>query len=358
MLMLRFLPMALFGLFTGVIAQRINRHTILRYTTGLVVLVALVIYWLADTGLLEVWHLGVASFIAGLVWATDFSARRTLMGELAGPRRVSRAMSLDILGGSATRILGPIFGGILYQQIGMSGALLLGCALYFSGFILAWLTPRKVEEKPQDSRSVLEDIRAGFGVLRQHDFLPGFLVVTITFNLWVFPFTSMVPVVGKDILILSDALTGLLTSAEGVGALIGAVGLSIFARSEHARYFYVTSVIAFCVFAILFSFSTVLWLSFIFLLIVGFVSAAFGAMQTSLVLMNAPEGYERQMMGILTVCIGTAPLGFLHIGLLADLFGPTQACLISAIEGIVAMAFTIWRWPNLLTPQTIQPEPN
>ena len=90
MLMLRFLPMALFGLFTGVIAQRVNRHTVLRYTTGLIVLVALAIYWLAAVGVLEVWHLGAASFISGLVWATDFSARRTLMGELAGPARISR----------------------------------------------------------------------------------------------------------------------------------------------------------------------------------------------------------------------------------------------------------------------------
>ena len=104
----------------------------------------------------------------------------------------------------------------------------------------------------------------------------------------------MVPVIGKDILALSDALTGFLSSAEGVGALIGAIGLSVFAKSEHSRYFYVLSVVAFCVFAIVFSFSTVLWLSFALLLIVGFVSAAFGAMQTALVLMNAPAGYERQ----------------------------------------------------------------
>lgn len=353
--MLRFLPMALFGLFTGIIAQRVNRHTLLRYTTGFVVVVALAVYWLAANGILEVWHLGVASFVSGLVWATDFSARRTLMGDLAGPERVSRAMSLDILGGSATRVLGPIFGGVLYQQIDMSGALGLGCCLYFAGFILAWLTPGQLDDNPQETRSVGEDIRAGMTILKQHDFLPGFLVVTITFNLWVFPFTSMVPVVGKDILMLSDALTGFLTSAEGAGALIGALGLSIFAKSEHARYFYVLSVIAFCVFTMMFAFSTVLWLSFVLLLVVGFVSAAFGAMQTALVLMNAPKGYERQMMGILTVCIGTAPLGFLHIGFLADLFGPTYACLITAVEGIIAMALTIWRWPILLSPQAIEP---
>ena len=80
------------------------------------VVVALILYGLSSNGLLEVWHIGLASFISGLVWSTDFPVRRTLMSDLAGPSRVSRAMSLDILAGSVTRTLGPLLGGVLYQQ--------------------------------------------------------------------------------------------------------------------------------------------------------------------------------------------------------------------------------------------------
>ncbi len=87
---------------------------------------------------------------------------------------------------------------------------------------------------------------------------------------------------------------------------------------------------------------------------VGLTSAAFGAMQSALVLMNAPTGYERQMMGILAVCIGTAPIGFLHIGVLANLFGPNTACTIVAVEGIMAMLFAFWRWPTLMSSQAIE----
>ncbi len=356
MLVLRLLPMALFGIFGGVLAQRLNRYSVLRYASGLIVLVAFTIYALAENGLLAVWHLGVASFVSGVVWSSDFPVRRTLMGDLAGPARIARAMSLDVLAGAGTRMLGPLLGGILYQQIGMSGALLLGACLYLSGLTLVWLTPRKIEAKPGEPRSILEDIRAGLKVLGEHDFLPGLLAVTVIFNVFAYPFVSMVPVVGKEVLDLGDALTGLLTSADGAGALIGAIALSLFARSAHSRYYYALSVLAFCLFAVLFSLSTTFQLSFTLLLIVGLASAGFGAMQSALVLINAPTGYERQMMGILAVCIGTAPIGFLHIGVLASLFGPSTACSIVAVEGIIAMLFAFWRWPTLLSPQPIEPD--
>ena len=74
-------------------------------------------------------------------------------------------------------------------------------------------------------------------------------------------------------------------------------------------------------------------------------------------LMNSPEKYQRQMMGVLAVCIGTAPIGFLHIGYLAELLGATTACMVAAIEGIIAMLFAFWRWPNLLHAQPVEQGP-
>ena len=119
MLMLRLLPMALFGLFGGVIAHRFERWRILRISAVAVTLLAATLYLLALEDALEVWHLAVASFLSGVVWSTDFPVRRTLMGDIAGPARVSRAMSIDILAGSGTRMLGPLAGGIVYQSIGL-----------------------------------------------------------------------------------------------------------------------------------------------------------------------------------------------------------------------------------------------
>ncbi len=352
MLMLRLLPLAIFGVFGGVLAQQFERWRLLRIASSLLAVQALTLLCLAYLGLLEVWHVGVASFLSGLLWSTDFPVRRTLMSDLAGVARVSRAMSLDILAGSATRIVGPLIGGLLYQQLGIGGALLVSTSLYTVGLLVIILANHRDESHAAEQVHVIDNLRAGWHALSASPILPGILTVTVIFNVWGFPFFSMVPVVAKETLQLNDAATGFLVSVEGLGAFVGAALLSLLVKSQHARLLYSGAVLTYCLFALAFSLSTWVWLAATLLLLVGFVSAAFGSMQSALVLMNAPEGYQRQMMGVLSVCIGTAPIGFLHIGLLADWLGAPLACTVTAIEGSVAMCFVIWRWPQLRALQT------
>ncbi len=367
MLMLRLLPMALFGAFGGVIAQRFRRLSILRWSSTLIFGCAVAQAWLAHNGLLQVWHVGLGSFLSGVAWSTDFPVRRTLMGDIAGPDRVSRAMSLDILVGAIMRTIGPLLGGYLYQRIGLPGAFLLAASLYATGGLLLILRREFAvdvlqsaqgsalsEQSVAGAETVLDSLRAGFQALKTSRTLPGIFVVTVVFNLWAFPFFSMVPVYAREVLALDAAGVGFLVSVEGAGALLGAILLSFFARSEHSRYIYVFGVLGYCGFALAFVQSEMVWLVGVLLLLAGAASAAFGAMQSALVLMNAPEGYERQMMGLLSVAIGTAPIGFLHIGLLANGLGVVPACTLVATEGLIAMAVVLWRWPRLLSSQPIR----
>jgi len=353
MLMLRLLPMALFGLFGGVIAHRFDRWRVLRVASGCVSALALLLYFMAAAESLQVWHAGIASFISGVAWSSDFPVRRTLIGDIAGPARVSRAMSIDILAGSGTRMLGPLIGGILYQEVGLDGAFLLSAGLYLAGFLILMLKRREPTEQAGVQQPVLDNLREGWRALRESTTLPGILAVTVVFNIWGFPFVSMVPVFAKEVLALNDSQTGLLVSAEGGGALLGALALSLFARSDHTRYYYLGAVLIYCLFALAFSLSSSIWISAVLLTAVGFVSAAFGSMQSALILMNSPPGFERQMMGVLSVCIGTAPIGLIQIGLLADWLGAPWACTLTAVQGVIAMLIVIRRWPTLMSRQPL-----
>ncbi|MEM7078230.1 MAG: MFS transporter [Pseudomonadota bacterium] len=350
MLMLRLLPMALFGLFGGILAARFPRWQILRLGSATTAAMGLGLAALAYTETLSVWHCGAAAFISGLVWCTDFPVRRTLMGDIAGTERIGRAMSLDILAGSVTRMLGPLLGGILYQEIGLSGAFLLGAALYVVG-LLALMIIAVPETNPPSAESIVANLRTGLRLVKDNHVLQGILGITVVFNLWGFPFVSMVPVFGKEVLSLNDALTGLLTSAEGAGSLAGALLLATFSTTQQARYIYVISVLSYCAFCLLFAQSNAAWITGTLLLFVGLVSAGFGAMQSALILINSPQDYQRQMMGVLSLCIGTAPLGFLHIGMLADWLGVAMACTITALEGLLAMGLVLWWRPALLSRQ-------
>jgi MFS family permease len=84
---------------------------------------------LAWSHALKVWHLALTSFIRGLTWTTDNPVRRTMIGEVIGPDRMSAAMSIDV---GASRMLGPTVGGILLATLGIGGAFTVSVTGYLS----------------------------------------------------------------------------------------------------------------------------------------------------------------------------------------------------------------------------------
>ncbi len=348
MLFARLVPMGLFGVFGGLISDRYDRRKTLLLAFSLMALVSATLGVLGILGMLTIWHVGVGAFIAGLVWVTDFPVRRTLLGEIAGPGRTAKAMSLDIMSSSGTRMLGPIMGGAIYAALGIQGAFLTTAAFY--GICLVLLLPLRHRDPPppEIDTSVLQKLQEGFNELRRSRTLIGIFIVTIIFNLWGFPFTSMIPVIGKDVLSLDPSGVGVLASAEGLGAFIGAVLLALYAPGAWARYFYVGGVGLYFVLIIGFGLSSQTLVSGMTLTLAGCAGAGFAAMQSALVLMNANEQTRGRMMGVLSMCIGTGLLGFLHLGWLANQIGPGAACITLGIEGLIALGVTVYRYPELL----------
>src|ERR1700758_4779885 len=128
--MLRMLPMALFGAVVGAMAERIERRIALIIVVISMLLTSLVLALLAWSDSLEVWHVALASFVNGIAWTTDNPVRRTMIGEVVGPERMSAAMSLDVGANNASRMFGPTVGGILLATFGIGGAFTVSVAGY------------------------------------------------------------------------------------------------------------------------------------------------------------------------------------------------------------------------------------
>ena len=88
--MLRMLPMALFGALIGAAAERVERRIALVFVMTLMLLCSIALALLAWSGVLEIWHIALASFISGLTWTTDNPVRRTMIGEVVGSRADER----------------------------------------------------------------------------------------------------------------------------------------------------------------------------------------------------------------------------------------------------------------------------
>ena len=245
MTLLRMLPMALFGAVIGALAERIERRKALIGVVLLMLATSLSLAVLAHAGILAVWHLALASFCNGVAWATDNPVRRVMIGEVVGSEGMGSAMSLDVGGNNASRMLGPTIGGALlawcrdFRRVHGQRAVLCGRRWSpRSGCGIATL------QAGAPVGSVLARIVEGFVLVRREPRLIGTLLVTIIYNVFGWPFTAMIPVIGKDNLDLGASAIGMLASMDGIGAFIGVVAIAVFARPAHYRLLYVGGVIA------------------------------------------------------------------------------------------------------------------
>nr|WP_249150731.1 MFS transporter [Bradyrhizobium sp. JYMT SZCCT0180] len=342
MTMLRVLPMGLFGVFLGALAERFDRGRVLLIVMLLMIGTSAILAVLDWTGQLEIWHLALASFINGCGWCTDNPVRRVMIGEVVGRERMGTAMSLDVGASNATRMIGPALGGFLLAWTGIQGAFILSVLMYCTA-LWAVLTIRSRIPRTAGSGAVLAQIAEGLALVRTDKRLIGVLVVTVVYNIFAWPFTSMIPVIGRDRLHLGPEGVGLLASLDGIGAFVGALLLALWLTPRWYGRAYLCGVISYLIMVVIFALVQSPALAGAALLLTGLGGAGFATMQATLVYLAAPAEMRSRILGVLTVCIGTGPIGFLWLGWLADRIGSHNATAVTGVLGLLAMAAT-WRW--------------
>jgi MFS family permease len=342
--MLRMLPMTLFGALIGAAAERVQRRKALVFVTFSMLLCAITLAILAWTGALQIWHLAVASFVSGLAWTTDNPVRRTMIGEVVGSERMSAAMSIDVGANNASRVVGPTVGGVLLATLGIGGAF----AVSVAGYLIATLVALRVQHRNlgtmPTTAGMIERMIEGFMLVRRDRRLSGTMIITVIYNTFGWPFTSMIPVIGQDNLKLGAAGIGLLASMDGVGAFCGAVLIALCARPRHYARLFTGGVAIYLVLLPVFAFAPYPLIAGSVLLLTGLANAGFSIMQATLVYLAAPPEMRSRVFGVLSVCIGIGMIGFMHLGWLAGMIGATRAIVIIGAEGLVALLLTRRWW--------------
>jgi MFS family permease len=342
--MLRMLPMALFGAVVGALAERIERRVALIIVVFSMLASSLVLALLAWTDALAVWHVALASFVNGITWTTDNPVRRTMIGEVVGQERMSAAMSIDVGANNASRMLGPTVGGVLLATVGIGGAFAVSVACYLVAGIAATRVGHRNSARPSVATTVFEQIIEGIILVHRDRRLVGTLVITVIYNTFGWPFTSMIPVIGQDNLHLGAVGIGLLASMDGVGAFCSAVMIALFARPSAFARLYIGGVFVYLAMLPIFALAPHPLLAGTVLLATGLANAGFSIMQATLVYLSSPSEMRSRIYGVLSVCIGVGMIGFIHLGFLAGLIGATWATATIGIEGLLAMLLTRRWW--------------
>jgi MFS family permease len=346
MTMLRLLPMGLFGAFLGTLADRFDRRLTLIAVVAMMAATSAALAVLAWSGRLDVWHLALASFINGCGWATDNPLRRVMIGEVVGRDHMGTAMSLDVGASNASRMVGPTVGGLLLAGIGLEGAFALSVLMYATA-IAAGLTIRSRIPPSAGTGAILVRTLEGFTAVFSDPRLRSTMVVTVIYNIFAWPFTSMIPVIGRDRLLLGPEGVGILTSLDGVGAFAGALLLALMLTPRWYARAYVGGIALYLAALIAFAVAPNPVLAGVALVFTGLGGAGFATMQATIVYLAAPPEMRSRVLGVLSVCIGTGPIGFVWLGWLSDRIGAHHATAITGVLGLLALAVTYRAWRKI-----------
>ncbi|MEX2283118.1 MAG: MFS transporter [Gemmatimonadota bacterium] len=326
----------------GAIADRANKHRLLIITQTLMMVQALVLAALVLSGTIVIWHLVLLSVALGCLSGFDIPVRQSFLVEMVdGKEDLSNAIALNSSMFNAARLVGPAIAGILITVVGEGVCILLN-GLSYSAVLWALLAMRIQRRSVTGEKTpVFAQIREGFTYAFSFPPIRAVLLLVAVVSLLCVPFSVLLPIYAGRILGGDARVLGLLISATGAGALAAALYLASRESVRGLSKVITFSALLFALALLLFSFSRVLWLSMLALVLAGFGMMLQMAASNTFLQTIVDDDKRGRILALYTMAyIGTAPVGSLLMGWVAQRLGaPATIAGGAAISLIAAAAF-------------------
>jgi MFS family permease len=347
---LQFGPAMILAPFGGVFADRIEKRHALIATQLAAAAQAFTIFLITATGVVEIWMVMAMAGVLGLVNAVDMPLRQSLPADLVPRRLLSNAIALNSMAFNSARVVGPALAGVIIAiGTGITGSAVAGVAinlgintLTFSGVLIALLLmdPRQIRrhEKPERHPPVLESMREGFSYAVRTPLVLWCLVLLGGIASFGFNFQILLPLFAREVLGLSAEGYGGLYAAMGLGSLAGSLTLA-FMRTRNAIPLMLGGGVVFAgtlvgiaaAGNVLVAAALVLGAGYFSMLMINTINATVQA--------NVPDALRGRVMSFyVTVFAGSAPVGGLFAGAVAEAWGTPAAFLAGAALSLLTVA--------------------
>ncbi|MFF8959469.1 MFS transporter [Streptomyces sp. NPDC014894] len=331
---LQFLPMLLFGLYGGVLADRLPKRPLLLATQSAMAMTGIALAVLTLTGEVQVWHVYLTAFLLGLVTVVDNPARQTFVSEMVGPDQLANAVSLNSANFQSARLIGPAVAGVLITAVG-SGYAFLFNGLSFLAPIASLLLMRpaelhRVERAPRGKGQLREGLRyvSSRPELIWPIVLVGFIgTFGFNFPIWLTAFVH-------DVYDSGAGTYGLLNTLMAVGSLAGAL---LAARRAASRLrVLVGAAVLFGALEIVAAVAPSFWIFALVMVLVGMFGLTVNVTANSSVQMATDPAVRGRVMSLfMMVFVGGTPLGGPLFGWITDAYGPRVGL---ALGGAISLA--------------------
>ncbi|GAA4487159.1 MFS transporter [Actinoallomurus oryzae] len=337
---LQFLPLLLFGLYGGVIADRFPKRRILMITQLAMGMLALVLGVLALTGSAQVWHVYALAFGLGVLTVVDNPTRQTFAVEMVGPNDLSNAIALNSAIFNTARILGPAIAGVLIAAIGTGPVFIVNAASYLA--VLLGLYLMRDEElyiRPRVPRAKGQ-LREGLRYVRDRRDLVMLLIVLFFVAAFGMNFQMTTALMSREVFHSGAGSFGLASTMLAVGAVSGSL-LSARRKRPRMRLMLIAAA-AFGVLEIVSGAMPTYILFLVALIPTGVALLTFNTTANAVMQLSVPSWMRGRVMGLyMLVFAGSSPIGAPLLGWLAEVFGPRSGLIIGGIVSLAAVTVVV-----------------
>ncbi|HUK41225.1 MAG TPA: MFS transporter [Candidatus Acidoferrales bacterium] len=344
----RGIPLFLFGIVAGALADRSSRKTqlIVAQVTNAVLNFILATLVLMDR--VQPWHVYVTGFLVGTVQAFQNPARQTLVSDLAGRRHIINALALNSMALNTSRALGPALAGLLIATVGVHGSYYVQAVMFLLATVwtIQMHVPKRGRESAQVAREpLLKSIKGGFDYVRANSSIRAQLILALGPLTLAMPFTNMMPIFARDVLHGGAQLQGLLLSAFGVGSLLGALIVASIPRQRAYALPAIIGAVVFSFTVFLFGSSQWVWLSLTCAFFSGIFMTTYQTQDQALLQLSAPSHIRGRVMSFYLMNRATIPIGTLLAGALAHYFGGPAAVRMMSLAAVGVIFLVIAKHP-------------
>jgi MFS family permease len=343
------LPIMLFTLIGGVLADRLDRRRTLLASQYVQTATAAALAILVYSGTVQIWHILVLSFVTGCAQAFGGPAYQSLIPSLVDKRDLTNAIALNSIQFNVARVLGPLLaGGVLavFAAWGYgesSAEAMAACftinALSYLVVIYALLSLRVRHTPPATTRPMLEELRGGLTYVRQTPAIPPLIVLAFTTTFLGMPVLTLLPVFARDIYQQGVGEYSRMMAFAGAGAIAGSLIVAWLGRMKQMAITTLVVQAAFGLCIILFAMTRVIYVSYLLLFLTNVALMVVFSTVTSLVQHIAPNEMRGRVMSIYLVAFrGGMPLGSLASGYLASTFSAPAVLIVNGAL-LMAVAF-------------------
>lgn len=345
----RILPVIVFSLIGGAVADSFNRTRIMFFTQSFAALTAVALGWFTQTGQITIWHIYALTALQAVAIAFDGPARQSLVPNLVPAKDLSNAFSMTSIAHQAGSIIGPALTGFTIAFAGQQAVYYIN-AVSFLAVIIALLLIGDVPQKASAHIRPVSwsSIREGIQFILNKPVILSSMLLDFVATFFASANTLM-PIVARDILHVGVVEYGWLSAAQSVGAVVTALVISQIEELRRQGPILLGAVVVFGVATVLFGLSSSVVLAWCALTLVGAADSVSTIIRNTIRQLQTPDHIRGRMTSVNMIFFQGGPqLGEVEAGIMAQLFGAPFTIVSGGIACVVGMGLIVRRWPALL----------